>query len=130
MRCYAIETRPSANVRKWSEARPGGNADIALHRMVLGSTCPYNSTLIWYRIAVRIQTPHSWYSVWPGGDVGIALRQPVLLSTRPYNSTLIWLQTAVWVQTPHSWYGVGQGGTSVSLCAEQYCVVHASTIPL
>ena len=110
VRCYAIGTRPSANVRVWYRTWPDRNNGIALHRVVLRSTRPYESGLIWLQIAARDETPNSWYGVPPGGDTSNALCRTVLCSTCPYNSTLIWLQIAARDQTPNSWYGVQPGG--------------------
>ena len=58
--------------------RPYGDVGITLCRTVLRSTCPYNSTLIWLRIAVCGQTPHSWYGVRSGGNVGNAIDIPTI----------------------------------------------------
>ena len=57
---------------------PDGDVGITLCQTVLRSTCPYNSTLIWLRIAVHGQTPHSWYGVQSGGDVGNAIDIPTI----------------------------------------------------
>jgi len=62
----------------WYSVWPGGDVGIALRRMVLLSTRPYNSPLIWLRIAVRGQTPHSWYGVQSGGDVGNTIGIPTI----------------------------------------------------